>query len=301
MVYYTNEEVDFMQQIIAFFMAIIAFLLNLFGLGPKTPGVTVYKDLAYGSSNSQKLDLYLPERDNKEIGLIVYIHGGAWQSGDKKELTETAKSVTQNYGYAAASINYRMLGEKATYVEMLEDIQAALALIGQKAQEDGYTIRSCGLIGYSAGAHLSLLYAYKNHAVSPISIAYVGSLAGPTDLTDPNFYQNEGLAPLLGNLAGVSGVTVENWQDYKQELLAASPVSYVAADVPKAVLCHGTADSIVPYTNAQILDAKLTAVGAPHLFITFEGADHGVLAEDTPSSDLYYQTIIQWSNEAFGY
>lgn len=283
-------------------MSIIAFIMSLFGIAPKTPGVNAYQDLAYGTtSQSQKLDLYLPERDDKNVGLIVYIHGGAWQSGDKKELTETAKGVTRDFGYATASLNYRMLGEKATYTEMLEDISAALALIKQKAEESGYTVKSCGLIGYSAGAHLSLLYGFKNHAVSPIPIAYISSLAGPTDLTDPNFYQNEALAPILGNLAGVSGLTADNYTAYTKELLAASPVSYAAADVPKTILCHGTADDIVPYSNAQRLDTALENAGASYMLITFEGANHGVLGEDTASSDLYYQTLIEWSRAAFGY
>ena len=291
-----------MQKIIAFFMSIIAFIMSLFGLTPKTPGVSEYKDLAYGSvSSSQKLDLYLPERDDKNVGLIVFIHGGGWQSGDKKELTETAKGVTRDFGYATASLNYRMLGEKATYKEMLEDIQAALALIKQKAQENGYTIKCCGLIGYSAGAHLSLLYAYKNRDVSPIPIEYVSSLAGPTDLTDPNFYQNEGLAALLGGVSGVSGLTADNRDNYSAELLAASPVFYVDANVPKTVLCHGTADDIVPYSNAQILSQKLSDAGASYMLITFEGANHGVLGEASASSDLYYQTLIEWSKTAFGY
>lgn len=291
-----------MQKIIAFFMSIIAFIMSLFGLAPKTPGVTAFKDLAYGSvSSSQKIDLYLPERDDKNVGLIVYIHGGGWQSGDKKELTETAKGVTRDFGYATASLNYRMLGEKATYKEMLEDIQAALNLIKQKAQENGYTIKCCGLIGYSAGAHLSLLYAYKNQGMYPISVEYVASLAGPTDFTDPNFYNVEGIAPLLGGVAGVSGITADNWQNYKPELLAASPVSYVNAAVPKTMLCHGTADDIVPYSNAQILSEKLAQAGASNMLITFEGANHGMLAESSASADLYYQTLIEWSKTAFGY
>ncbi|MGN1195068.1 MAG: alpha/beta hydrolase fold domain-containing protein [Acutalibacteraceae bacterium] len=291
-----------MQKIIAFFMSIIAFIMSLFGLTPKTPGVTAYKDLAYGSvSVSQKLDLYLPERDDKNVGLIVYIHGGAWQGGDKSELTETAKSVTQNNGYATASLNYRMLGEKATYVEMLEDIQSALGFIKQKAQESGYTIKSCGLIGYSAGAHLSLLYAYKNRDVSPIPVAYAASLAGPTDLTDPNFFDADWKVQCGGALAGVSGITLDNWQDYKTELLKASPVSYVDASVPKTLLCHGTADDTVPYSNAIILSEKLDSVRASYKLITFEGKNHGNLGEDTVSSDLYYQTLIEWSKTDFGY
>ena len=296
-----KKEVLSMQKIIAFFMSIIAFIMSLFGITPKTPGVTAYQDLAYGSvSQSQKLDLYLPERDDKNVGLIVYIHGGAWQSGDKKELTETAKGVTRDFGYATASLNYRMLGEKATYVEMLEDIGSALTLIKQKAEENGYSIKSCGLIGYSAGAHLSLLYGFKNHSVSPIRVAYVSSLAGPTDLTDPNFYQNEALAPILGSLAGVSGLTADNYTQYMTELLAASPISYAAADVPKTILCHGTADDIVPYSNAQRLDCALENAGASYRLITFEGDNHG-LGTDTASSDLYYQTLVEWSKTAFGY
>ena len=63
-------------------MSIIAFIMSLFGITPKTPGVTAYQNLAYASvSGSQKLDLYLPERDDKNVGLIVYIHGGGWASG----------------------------------------------------------------------------------------------------------------------------------------------------------------------------------------------------------------------------
>ena len=291
-----------MQKIIAFFMSIIAFIMSLFGLTPKTPGVTEFKDLAYGSvSSSQKLDLYLPERDDKTVGLIVYIHGGGWASGDKKEMDETAKGVTRDFGYATASLNYRMLDEKATYIEMLEDIQSALAFIKQKAQENGYTIKCCGLIGYSAGAHLSLLYAYKNQGMYPIPVDYVASLAGPTDLSDPNFYKVEGVETLLGGVAGVSGLTADNYRDYEQELLAASPVSYVSATVPKTILCHGTADEIVPYTNAQILSQRLSDAGASYLLITFEGANHGVLAESSASADLYYQTLVEWSKTAFGY
>ncbi|MGN1443280.1 MAG: alpha/beta hydrolase fold domain-containing protein [Acutalibacteraceae bacterium] len=291
-----------MQKIIAFFMSIIAFIMSLLGLTPKTPGVTAYQDLAYGTvSSSQKLDLYLPERDDKNVGLIVFIHGGAWQSGDKKELADTAKSVTKNYGYATASLNYRMLGEKATYAEMLEDIHAALGFIKQKAEESGYSIKTCGLIGYSAGAHLALLYAYKNDTVSPISIAYVTSLAGPTDLTDPNFFDAEWKVQCGGALIGADGITLENWQDYKAELLKASPVSYVDQNVPKTLLCHGTADKTVPYSNAVILSEKLSAVGAAYTLIPFEGADHGLLDDSMEATDLFYQTFFEWSKTAFGY
>lgn len=283
-------------------MSIIAFIMSLFGLAPKTPGVTAYKDLAYGSASaSQKLDLYLPERDDKNVGLIVYIHGGAWQGGDKSSDTETAKGVTRDFGYATASLNYRMLGEKATYVEMLEDIQSALAFIKQKAGESGYTITSCGLIGYSAGAHLSMLYAYKNRNVSPIPIAYVASLAGPTDLTDPNFFDAEWKVQCGGALVGATDITLDNWQNYKDELLKASPVSYVDENVPKTVVCHGTADSTVPYSNAVTLCEKLASVGAVYKLITCEGKDHTNLGTDAASTELYYQTLVEWSRTAFGY
>src|SRR5258708_2011603 len=74
---------------------------------PLLPGVVAHRDLQYGDgSEAQKLDIYLPEKVDGPLPLVIYIHGGGWSGGDKKFFPAQAL-VSQ--GYAVASINYRFI------------------------------------------------------------------------------------------------------------------------------------------------------------------------------------------------
>src|SRR4051812_42106774 len=49
------------------------------------PGVVAHRDLKYGDgSPAQMLDIYLPEKLDQPLPLVIYIHGGGWSGGDKK-------------------------------------------------------------------------------------------------------------------------------------------------------------------------------------------------------------------------
>ncbi|MGN0447047.1 MAG: alpha/beta hydrolase [Acutalibacteraceae bacterium] len=286
-----------MQAIIAFFMSIIIFIANLFGI---TYGVNVHKDIAYGSvSQNQKVDVYLPKEAPQNAGLIFYIHGGAWISGDKDEAKDSCVNIARGYKYVTATMNYRLITEDATYLEMLDDITAALNTVKETASKNGVNITSCALIGASAGAHLAMLYAYKCGESSPIPISFVASLSGPTNLADENFYKDPGLAQYLGAVAGVENMTAENYKLYLPALAAASPLTFAANAVP-TIICHGDSDQIVPYSNAVDLDNALTLCGVEHEFITYVGADHD-LGGDKQAADYYGVTLESWAKTYFGY
>ena len=88
------------------------------------PGVTVIRDLEYGSVGGRKLllDLYRPEKATGPLPLIVGIHGGGWAAGSK----EGAQGVRQaGRGYAVACIGYRLSGE-ALFPAQIEDCKAAV-------------------------------------------------------------------------------------------------------------------------------------------------------------------------------
>ena len=77
------------------------------GVSDALPGGTVaHRDLAYAPNGHtrQKLDLYLP-KGNKTVPLIIFIHGGAFTRGDKRDQSP-APFVSD--GYAFASLNYRL-------------------------------------------------------------------------------------------------------------------------------------------------------------------------------------------------
>ena len=72
-----------------------------------TIGVKVLRDLQYVEDGHERhrLDLYLPEKAEGRLPVVVWIHGGAWMAGSK-EGCPAAPFASQ--GCAVASINYRL-------------------------------------------------------------------------------------------------------------------------------------------------------------------------------------------------
>ena len=255
----------------------------------------IMKDVSYGSAGERNLlDLYLPENYTGEVGLVLYIHGGGWIYGSKADYDYCAETVQR--GYAAATINYRYAAMDVSIWDILDDVTAALAKIKELAAEKGITINKCMLSGFSAGGHISLMYAYTRASSAPITPVAVVSKSGPTDLTD-KAYKNS--STIMTALSAVSGTTdygvLINSSNFDQAavqylLLQASPINYVSTAVP-TIFCHGTNDSIVPYTNGITLLQKIDPTGVPYVPITFQNSEHGL--ENDPAASAYAQQCIE--------
>lgn len=287
------------EKIIAFFMSIIFAIANFFGLGAKI-NTYEYRNVSYGSHERQVLDLNIPKDNDGEIGLVLFIHGGAWIAGDKSSYEKGVESAASSFGYAGAAINYRYIGDNVDMHDILDDIDNALRKIKEIGQENGVNINKVLLTGDSAGGHLSLLYAYSRAKTAPITPTAVVSNSGPTDLYDDNFYHNnaigneEYIANLFSYGCGQRFAYSER-DKVKDALMAVSPVNYVNADTVPTVINHGMKDSIVPYSNAQTLDALLTQYGVTHVLNAYPNSDHD-LGSDSANSELANDLLIEYCN-----
>lgn len=278
-------------------MSIITFFASLFGIN--LAKVYSFEDVSYGEHERQVLDLYIPEENDGTVGLILCIHGGAWIGGDKSAYTETAENIAKDYGYAAASINYRYLSDDVDMYDILDDIEAAVAKIKALGEEKGVKIDKMLLTGHSAGGHLSLLYAYSRAVTSAIEPVAVVDYSGPTDLTDEEYWTNalgEGtVAQLISWATGKEIKTTDDLVTYRTEILAVCPIAYVATAVP-TVIAHGEKDSIVPYQNAVVLANALELVGAKYDFVSYPNSDHD-LANDDDCEDKTYSLMVEYAAE----
>ncbi len=270
------------EKIIAFFMAIINFLLGLFGIGSiggQEYDCQTFLNMSYGTHERQVVDLCIPNDASGDLGLVLFIHGGAWIGGDKESYASGMNYGASNLGIATASVNYRYISDSVDLLDVLDDIDAALAKIKSKGAEAGVNINRVLLTGDSAGGHLSLLYAYARKNTAPIEPVAVISNSGPTDLYDDNFYHNNALgdeaviSDLMSKACGQRFAYSER-ESAKNALYSVSPIAYVSADCVPTVINHGNADTIVPFSNAQTLDALLTQYGVEHVLNVYEGADH---------------------------
>ncbi len=112
------------------------------------------QELSYGSDPLHKLDYWKPTTSG--VPLVVFVHGGGWKRGDKREATGHKGTHFVQQGYAFASINYRLVPEHRVE-EQAQDVADAIAYLIKNAELLGFDSKRVALMGHSAGAHLSAL------------------------------------------------------------------------------------------------------------------------------------------------
>lgn len=134
-----------------------------------------------------------------------------------------------------------------------------------------------GAVGFSAGAHLSMLLGTMDakdglegsggNAEQSSKVQAVVSYFGPTDLAHKDFWKapNEVIYNFLG---GTPDEKPEAFQ-------AASPVHYVDQGDAPILMYHGTNDVLVPYHQAYLMADALTKAGVAGRVELLLGANHG--------------------------
>jgi len=135
-------------------------------------GHTFYSNLPYGPYDRNVLDLWVSK---VEAGgpLIVYIHGGGFQGGDKESAWDKPSRYGigpgqieefLNEGISFASINYRLLetNDKEGVLKSLNDSKRAVQFLKHYDQELGFDGEMIGLSGSSAGAGTALWLAFHD-------------------------------------------------------------------------------------------------------------------------------------------
>lgn len=140
---------------------------------PQWPKPTM-ADVAYGKHPKQVLHFWKAESD-KPAPLLFFIHGGAWQSGDRSSgLTNMLEGFLVN-GISVVSIEYRFIVEATADGEIppvkgpLHDAARALQFVRSKAAEWNIDKKRIGASGSSAGACSSLWLAFHDDLADPKS------------------------------------------------------------------------------------------------------------------------------------
>lgn len=134
------------------------------------------EDAAYGSRETQVLDLFLPEGD-APAPVHLFIHGGYWQELSHKDSAVMARALTGR-DIALAVVNYT-LAPDATIGEMIEECRLALEWLRAHAGDHGFDGARITASGHSAGAHL-LAMLLASEPENPVSAALL--ISGIYDL-----------------------------------------------------------------------------------------------------------------------
>src|SRR6478736_9837153 len=131
----------------------------------RADGSRLFGGISYGLVSGYRplqLDVWVPAASTTPP-LVVWIHGGAWLSGDRRYLPETLRpnqlfDALLAAGLAVASVDYRHARE-APFPAQLHDVKAALRYLRAHAGALGIDVTRVGAWGESAGGHLAALLA----------------------------------------------------------------------------------------------------------------------------------------------
>jgi acetyl esterase/lipase len=253
------------------------------------PKKIVYKTVA---GEPISLDVFSPAdlKPGDKRPAAVWIHGGAWVSGDASAFFAHARYFATR-GMVGVSLDYRLLGKDAKQLaDCISDCRSALRYLRGHADELGIDPQRIAVLGDSAGGHLTACLAMvegcddssDNLAISPSPNLMV-ICNGVLDLTGPKWihYVIGGAAVQKNTPESKTAPTAKDEENAKK----VSPLFLVNPGLPPALIMHGLDDTIVEPQQSKDFTEKMTAAGNSCQLLLIEHARHAFICTKYTASE----------------
>lgn len=263
----------------------------------------IRKDQVSDGKATTGYDLYLPTEKKDSYGLVLYIHGGSFVSGDKSDGTKWCRFYAA-HGYVAATMNYTLKTKKtdSSLPLMNEEIFSTVSAIKEQCAALGYPIGSMATTGGSAGGCLAMIYAYTHKDDSPIPVKCVFLQTGPA-LFEPAEWGQEGDKAQAEFVSVMTGETITPAMmedgSYKPYLDAISPARLVTPDSVPTLCAYGPNDHVVPVQLKFSLFEAFEANGVTYEYIEFPHSNHGMYS-DLDKQQEYIEKSLDYCGRYLG-
>ena len=242
-------------------------------------------DVVYGHKDGMALVYDVIKPANPNGAAIVYMVSGGWYSRwapPENRVEQFAYFL--DAGFTVIPVHH---GSAPRYVvpEAYSDVSRAIRHIKMHGEAHGIDADRIGVIGGSAGGHLSLMLG-------------LNSDHGTADSQDIIMRQANDVAAVVAYFPPVDLREITGPNDrfpalnFSQEKAAAiSPILYADAGDPPTLLIHGDADELVNISNSQIMYAEFKKKNVTTEFITIPGAGHGFRGDD---ADTAAAASLEW-------
>jgi len=265
----------------SFALAVLLSSSILLGAEVKDP-IPLWPNGAPGALGKEDKDIptitpYLPEPDTATGGALVVCPGGGYGGLAQHEGRDYALWLNQ-HGLTAFVLKYRLGSNGYRHPAMLNDAARAMRLVRAQAGEWKIDPKRVGIMGSSAGGHLtSTLLTHFD--------------AGKPDADDP--VERQSSRPDLGILCyPVITMGEHTHQGSKNNLLGKEPAPalvkllsnelQVTGETPPCFLFHTDEDTAVPVENSLMFAEALRKAGVPFDLHVYQKGRHGIGLADKP-------------------
>ena len=241
----------------------------------KISSIKRHKNLAYDQQPRHLLDIYQPASIDKAKPVIVFVHGGSWDFGNKDDYQFVGDAFAKK-GFITAVPNYRLY-PTVRFPHFIEDVAEAINslpkhLIDKNLVETPEQPLNIILVGHSAGAHtVTMLSTDKKYlSKSAVNVKACIGLAGPYDLPldDPN---------VIGKFDGVELHELKEEkidEGHEHNSHDANPINLATQDTPSTLLLYGMADKTVGLYHVERYQKKLDELNVQNKVIFYPKAGH---------------------------
>lgn len=252
-----------------------------------TPKDTFEKEehLAYGLKARQRLDLYRSKNAKKQRPLIVFVHGGSWQHGNKRDYLFIGETFARE-GYDVAVINYHLAPEHI-FPAFVDDLAQAIHYLVQNQDKLNISTDNMILMGHSAGAFnvMSVVYSAESQ-----NFKYKDQIKAIVGLAGPYHFDYVG-DPLS-----------EHAFDQKISYQQVMPYYFIEPNQIKHYLLVAEQDQVVERKNTLDLDIALRQKGNHSHIAVIPKTGHITIVATLASLMSHYfktkRTILHFLDEA---
>ena len=291
-----------MKKTFAAILVLIPFLLLGFLALDFFLGYEIYYDVEYGELECEVMDVFIPREayKRKTNGCVLLIHGGSWSGGDKSEEKLMCRYLASR-GYIAATMNYSLYSpdnESYNVSIVMDEIDSALQKLFAFAAEKGIIVDKVATSGYSAGAHLSMLYSFSRGDSAPVDIKFTANMAGPAEIT-PELWGDARAIRIAEMLSGEEiSEEMINSGEAEKILESISPASYVNSNTPPSIFAYGGKDTLVIPENGEALKNRFDEAGVKYDYVFFPHSDHALI-HNFGKRIVYAGIVIDYCREYF--
>ena len=215
-------------------------------------------DLSYGHGVRQTLDVFLPEGAGP-WPVLIYIHGGYWQSNSKDDYAFLAPAWTER-GVAVVTLGYRLL-PSVKLTDIIADVRDGMRYLTENAEALSLDKDRILLSGLSAGAHLTAMHITSSCEWQPCAAVLLSGVyeLSPVESTTPG-------AALADSLSADPGTI--------------SPLGRAAPTACRCLIAWGDEETDVFKSQSLMLAEHWSNWGFASERLAIHGANHFTIVDD---------------------
>lgn len=222
--------------------------------------LAITRDIAYAPGESHSLDIYAPLTPGAPKPVVVFFHGGGYDSGNKAEITWIGAALARR-GYVVVVPDFRLYPQ-VVWPAFLQDCAAAVRWTHDNIVRYGGDPSKLVLMGHSSGAYNAMSLAVDRRWLGGVGMDPGRDVRAAVGLSGP-YYDQPNNSRKNRTIFGPR----RQWADTQ-------PVNHADGRSPPLLLITGDRDNVVDPPESDLLAAKVRMSGGVVTLIHYPTLDH---------------------------